>query len=132
MRLEPFHHGREVGRRGDEVKVILKDDVTEEAKGIVRMRVFPAFQYDPDRLGPREDRQPTGDRTRLEVRRLGLEVALAASRHDRYNKPCVPIGYQAKLNSSRTMTFATCVPNEDVGNEDKCFGLHISVITSRR
>ncbi len=118
MRLESFHHGSEVGCRGDEVMMILKDDVTEEAKGIVRMRVFPAFQYDPDRLGPREDRQPAGDRTRLEVRRLGLEDAVAASQLDRYNKLWVPIGYQAKVNSSRTMTFATCVPNQDVGNEE--------------
>ena len=86
MRLEPFHHGREVGCRGDEVKVILKDDVTEEAKGIVRLQVFPALQHDRDRLGPRKDKQPTSDRTRHEIRRLGLEEAIAASWHDGYTE----------------------------------------------
>jgi hypothetical protein len=81
VRFESLHHVGQVGGCGDEMKVILEDDVTEEFEFTLALQESPRIVDDVGRLAAREDREPADDRACHEVRGLRFVDAVAGARH---------------------------------------------------
>ena len=67
VRLEVADLLRQVLGRGDEVDVVLEDDVTQERQAVLILEELPGVEQDLDGFGPGEHGQPADDRTGQEV-----------------------------------------------------------------
>ncbi len=61
LRFEVADRLRQVFSRGNEVDVVLQDDVTQECQAVLVLQELPGIEQDLDRLGPRKYRQSTDD-----------------------------------------------------------------------
>ncbi len=70
-----------VSRTGDEVDVVLQDDIAVEHNSVLVLEEFPGIEQDLNRLRLSEDRQPAHNRAGEKVRKTGLSKLVAVASH---------------------------------------------------
>ena len=103
LRFEVADRLRQVFSRGNEVDVVLQDDVTQECQAVLVLQELPGIEQDLDRLGPRKYRQSTAT---VHVKKWGKAI-------HRNGSECVPSLEPRALRSTRSV--ADGIPTQSIG-----------------